>query len=65
MATMHRDYTVAIVGGGIGGLCCAVGLRHQGINVEIYEGTVHHLTSSSFISDHALTVAQPRLRSQR
>lgn len=33
-----RNYTLAIVGGGIGGLCTAIGLLKQGINVEIYEG---------------------------
>ncbi|KAI6791152.1 putative salicylate hydroxylase [Hortaea werneckii] len=32
-----RKYSVAVVGGGIGGLCTAIGLLHQGVPVEIYE----------------------------
>ena len=35
-----RKYSIAIVGGGIGGLCTAIGLLHQGVPVEIYEGTI-------------------------
>lgn len=33
-----RQYSIAVVGGGIGGLCTAIGLLHQGVPVEIYEG---------------------------
>lgn len=33
-----RKYSIAVVGGGIGGLCTAIGLLHQGVPVEIYEG---------------------------
>ncbi|KAK3073508.1 hypothetical protein LTR53_004847 [Teratosphaeriaceae sp. CCFEE 6253] len=32
-----RKYSIAIAGGGIGGLCTAIGLLHQGVPVEIYE----------------------------
>ncbi|KAK3055863.1 hypothetical protein LTR09_003097 [Extremus antarcticus] len=32
-----REYSIACVGGGIGGLCTAIGLLHQGVPVEIYE----------------------------
>lgn len=32
-----RDYTIGIVGGGIGGLCTAIGLVKHGISVSIYE----------------------------
>ncbi|TKA27976.1 hypothetical protein B0A50_04042 [Salinomyces thailandicus] len=32
-----RRYSIAVVGGGIGGLCTAIGLLHQGVPVEIYE----------------------------
>ncbi|KAK4612055.1 6-methylsalicylic acid decarboxylase atA [Fulvia fulva] len=32
-----RNYSIAVVGGGIGGLCTAIGLLHQAINVTIYE----------------------------
>jgi 2-polyprenyl-6-methoxyphenol hydroxylase-like FAD-dependent oxidoreductase len=31
---------VAIIGGGIGGLCLAQGLRHAGVDVTVYERTV-------------------------
>ena len=33
-----RKYSIAVIGGGIGGLCTAIGLLHQGMHVEIYEG---------------------------
>lgn len=33
-----RKYSIAVVGGGIGGLCAAIGLLRQGVAVEIYEG---------------------------
>lgn len=32
-----RDWTIAVVGGGIGGLCTAIGLLRQGIKVQVYE----------------------------
>lgn len=35
--SFRKPFTVAIVGGGIGGLALAIGLRHQGISVQIYE----------------------------
>lgn len=43
MATEHqpdteRRYSIAVVGGGIGGLCTVIGLLQQGVDVEIYEG---------------------------
>lgn len=34
-----KPFTVAIVGGGIGGLALAIGLRHHGIAVQIYEAS--------------------------
>jgi len=43
-AERKRDYTIAVVGGGIGGLCCTIGLRHQGINVDLYEGRILFLS---------------------
>jgi len=33
-----RKYSIAVVGGGIGGLCTVIGLLHQGIPVQVYEG---------------------------
>lgn len=38
-----RKYSIAVVGGGIGGLCTAIGLLHQGVPVEIYEGEQREL----------------------
>ena len=32
-----RKYSIAVVGGGIGGLCTAIGLLRQGVPCEIYE----------------------------
>ncbi|KAK0781918.1 hypothetical protein LTR91_017245 [Friedmanniomyces endolithicus] len=32
-----RNFSIAVVGGGIGGLCTATGLLHQGVPVTIYE----------------------------
>lgn len=34
----ERKYSIAVVGGGIGGLCTVIGLLQQGVPVEIYEG---------------------------
>ena len=48
-----KDFTVAIVGGGLCGLACAIGLRKAGVNVHIYEAAVRILIlirSSSFSS---------------
>lgn len=35
--SIRKTFTIAIVGGGIGGLALAIGLRHHGISVQIYE----------------------------
>lgn len=35
--SVQKPFTVAVVGGGIGGLALAIGLRHHGISVQIYE----------------------------
>ena len=35
--TANKPFTIAIVGGGIGGLALAIGLRYRGITVQIYE----------------------------
>ncbi|KAI9752092.1 MAG: hypothetical protein M1815_000716 [Lichina confinis] len=32
-----KPFTIAVVGGGIGGLALAIGLRHRGIDVHVYE----------------------------
>jgi NADPH-dependent glutamate synthase beta subunit-like oxidoreductase len=37
---MTKEYKVAIVGGGMCGLVCAIGLQKAGIEVEIYEAAV-------------------------
>ncbi len=37
---MTKDFTVAIVGGGMCGLACAVALSRSGIRVDIFEASV-------------------------
>jgi len=37
MSELHKEYRVAIVGGGMGGLALAVGLTGGGIKVDIFE----------------------------
>src|SRR5436190_23185499 len=32
-----KPFTVAVIGGGIGGLAFTIGLLHQGISVQVYE----------------------------
>lgn len=36
----QKDFAVAIVGGGIAGLVCAVGLARAGIEVDVFEAAV-------------------------
>ena len=36
----HRDLKVAIIGGGMCGVACAVGLVRAGLSVEIFEAAV-------------------------
>ena len=55
-----RKYSIAVVGGGIGGLCTAIGLLHHGVDCEIYEGTESQRMPSS-----QLNSPQPRAPSQR
>ena len=45
-----RKYTIAVVGGGIGGLCTVIGLLHQGVPVEIYEGDLLSIHSHTILS---------------
>ncbi|KAJ6517839.1 FAD/NAD-P-binding domain-containing protein [Mycena vulgaris] len=37
MTTAKKDFRVAIVGGGVVGLACAVGLQRHGVDAEIFE----------------------------
>ena len=38
----HKPFSIAIVGGGIGGIALAVGLLHRGIPVQVYEAARAH-----------------------
>ncbi|KAL8731223.1 MAG: hypothetical protein Q9181_004382 [Wetmoreana brouardii] len=38
----RKPFTVAIVGGGIGGIALAIGLLHRGIRVHVYEASRAH-----------------------
>lgn len=33
----NKSFHIAIVGGGIGGLCTAIGLLKQGVSITVYE----------------------------
>lgn len=35
-----KDFRVAIVGGGVSGLVCAIALQRAGVPVDIFESTV-------------------------
>ncbi|KAG5730931.1 hypothetical protein E4T56_gene7110 [Termitomyces sp. T112] len=37
MTGPSKDFRVAIVGGGMSGIVCAIGLRNAGVHVEIFE----------------------------
>jgi salicylate hydroxylase len=39
-STPAKDFRVAIVGGGMCGLACAVGLAHRGIRADVFEAAV-------------------------
>ena len=36
----RKDFEVAIVGGGIGGFCAAIGLLRAGVPVKVFEAAV-------------------------
>ena len=38
MTTPRKQFQVAVIGGGLGGLCLAIGLVQRGISVQVYEG---------------------------
>lgn len=61
----ERKYSIAVVGGGIGGLCTAIGLLHHGVNCEIYEGTTVVTLSTPAYSDTWLSIIQLRAPLQR
>jgi 2-polyprenyl-6-methoxyphenol hydroxylase-like FAD-dependent oxidoreductase len=42
-ATSAKDFRVAIVGGGMCGLACAVGLAKRGIHTDVFEAAVSNL----------------------
>ena len=44
----RKDFTVAVVGGGMCGLLTAIGLARAGIEVDIYEATVSTYILSCF-----------------
>ena len=39
----QKDFTVAIVGGGIVGLTCAITLARAGIEVDVFEAAVRNM----------------------
>ena len=62
-----KPFTVAIIGGGIGGLVLAIGLRCRGIAVQIYEAAPKFAEVGAGIgfdpnSIEAMTLTKPELR---
>ena len=51
MAGGKLDDTIAIVGGGIGGLCAAIGFLKQKIPMHIYEGENPSKSFRSYTSE--------------
>lgn len=49
MMSNPKQINVAVVGGGIGGLCVAIGLlQHKHIHVEVYEAAHKYVEISLF-----------------
>lgn len=48
-----KDFKVAIVGGGISGLTCAIALKQAGVSAEVFEAAVSgcSLECCIFVSD--------------
>lgn len=51
--TGQKDFQVAIVGGGVCGLTCAIALQRAGVPVQLFEAAVCPPSSLSLM--HALT----------
>ena len=50
MATSGRkEFQVAIVGGGVSGLVCAIALQKAGVPVQLFEAAVSQFNSSSWL----------------
>ncbi|KAL8735375.1 MAG: hypothetical protein Q9166_000920 [cf. Caloplaca sp. 2 TL-2023] len=62
-----KPFTVAIVGGGIGGIALAIGLLHRGINFQVYEAARVHAEIGAGIafgpnSIQAMQLIDPAMR---
>lgn len=49
---MKKDFKVAIVGGGMCGLACAVALHKAGVEVDVFESAVSPVSFLSMLSHH-------------
>ena len=38
--SVQKDFTIAIVGGGIVGILCAIALAREGVDVDVFEAAV-------------------------
>lgn len=61
-----KDLEIAVVGGGIGGLCAALALLHRDINVTVYEAAHHFGEIGAGISFtpnaiQAMTICHPEI----
>ena len=45
-----KDFQVAIVGGGVSGLVCAIALQHAGVSVDIFEAAVSQASSLTVVA---------------
>lgn len=45
----NTKFSISIVGGGICGLLCAIGLNRAGVKVDVFEAAVSSPISSSFV----------------
>ena len=46
-----KDFTVAVVGGGVCGLTCAIGLAKYGVPVQVYEAAVRFIATARRLND--------------
>lgn len=58
----RQDYKVVIVGGGIGGLATAIGMKLEGIQVEVLEASpiLQEVSPSTYLESRSLLTSSIR-----